>query len=257
MTEAHLVVSPGPHGTVWRVGYRPDPWTWPDWKWASDGHFHGRWDDRTGTFRTLYVAESLVACLLEVLASLRPDPVVTLDLEAIEEDPQDALDYPTTPAGEVTESWLDSRCAGKAELTGDYCRVTAAESVATLRPRFIGFALRLGRRDFDVSALKDGATRVLTQAVSTFLCESTTLDGIEFASRLGDDMRMWAIFERPGDLDVSPRLRGFAPYELEQSSPELAEAFQLLGLRWRECVASTRPTPQVLERSRNPGGWGG
>jgi len=26
---------------VWRVGYKPEPWAWPDWKWAHDGRFHG------------------------------------------------------------------------------------------------------------------------------------------------------------------------------------------------------------------------
>lgn len=233
MANAHLVTSSGP-GNVWRVGYRPDPWRWSDWKWASDGRFHGRWDDRTGTFRTLYVADTLLACLLEVLAPLRPDPVATLDLDTIEEDPQDALNYPTTAVGEVASSWLDARRAGTAELTGTYCHVTATESVAALRPDFIGLALRVGRRDFDASALKDGGTRTLTQAVSTFLFETTPLDGIEFASRLGDDMRMWAIFERPGDLDTSSRLDGSKPYALEQTSPELSEAFRLLGLRWQE-----------------------
>lgn len=44
----------------------------PDWELASRGRFPGRWNDRDGTFRTIYVAETLLACLAEVLAVFRP-----------------------------------------------------------------------------------------------------------------------------------------------------------------------------------------
>ena len=55
---------------VWRVGFAPEAWGWcPGWEWAAeDRRFHGRWDDSLGNFRTVYSGDSLLACLLEVLA---------------------------------------------------------------------------------------------------------------------------------------------------------------------------------------------
>lgn len=220
------------------MGYRPDPWAWPDWKWAQDGRFHGRWDDRRGTFRTLYVANSLFGCLLEVLAPLRPDPTLATEFEVIVEDEADAKNHATIEPGEVDPAWLDHRAAGNAYLSGKYCAVTATETVAALRPDFIGEALALGRVDFDVAALKDGGTRELTQAISTHIYETTDLAGLWFASRHGDELQMWAIFERAGDPTVSPRLSGTQALDLTVDTPDLVEAFRYHRLRWRG-----RPVP--------------
>lgn len=105
--------------TVWRVGFKPDPWAWSGWEWAAaDGRFHGRWDDRQGNFRTIYAASSLLACLVELLADFRPDPTLALELDDIVEDAKDAEGYPTAPAGEVPYSWLEPRSAASATLTG-------------------------------------------------------------------------------------------------------------------------------------------
>lgn len=86
-------------GRVWRVGYRPDPWAWTPWQYANGGRFDGRWDDPAGEFRTVYAGASLVGCLLEVLAPLRPEPGFSALLDAVEEDPVDADEYPTGEAG--------------------------------------------------------------------------------------------------------------------------------------------------------------
>ncbi|MDQ3430634.1 MAG: RES domain-containing protein [Actinomycetota bacterium] len=147
-----LVVSDEPHGQVWQVGFKPDPWVWADWKWAQGGRFNGRWDDSAGMFRTLYVANSLLGCLLEVLASLRPDPTVVAEMSEIVEDEEDANAYPTVSAGEIDPTWLERRTAGSAVLRGRYCAVTETESVAALRTRFLRLALSLGREDFDAAA---------------------------------------------------------------------------------------------------------
>ena len=48
---------------VSRVGYKPEPWAWVGWEWATDGRFHGRWDDFDGNFRTIYAGSTLLACL--------------------------------------------------------------------------------------------------------------------------------------------------------------------------------------------------
>lgn len=63
---------------VWRVGYKPDPWAWVGWEWATDGRFGGRWDDSEGVFRTIYAGSALLACLLELLADFRSDPLDAL-----------------------------------------------------------------------------------------------------------------------------------------------------------------------------------
>jgi len=219
-------------GRVWRVGFRPDPWAWSGWEWATDGRFSGRWDDLHGNFRTVYAGSSLLACLLEVLAHFRKDSRLPLELDNITEDEEDAVLYPTIGPGSVPKEWLDERAAASAELSGRYCPVTASTTIATLHPRFVGLALSLGLDDFDAAALKDARLRRLTQAVASWLYEMTDFDGVTFASRHGDDLQLWAVFERPGDPPVTPNIHGVELEELQHDTPALLTAFDLLGLQW-------------------------
>lgn len=80
---------------------------------------------------------------------------------------------------------------------------------------------------------KDARPRKLTQAIAAWLYENTDLAGVTFASRHGDDLQLWAIFERPGDGSVSPNLRHGRSEELHHDSQALKHAFQMLGLIWR------------------------
>lgn len=218
---------------VWRVGYRPNPWLWPDWRWSTDGRFPGRWDDANGNYRTLYVGSSLLACLLEVLAEFRVDQYLQSELSAIDEDDQDAQHYPTLAAGTLDKTWLDERVAGSGRLSGTYCRITAAGTLADLHPRFVAMALGLGLKDFDSAALTDGRSRALTQQVSSHLYETTDLDGITFHSRHGDDLGLWAVFERPHDGPVSPRITDRRAVPLTIDHPDVQQAMRMLGLAWR------------------------
>lgn len=218
--------------TVWRIGYKPEPWAWSGWEWATDGRFHGRWDDANGVFRTVYAGSSQFACLLEVLACFRPDGTLLAELGEIEEDEADASMNPTADPGHVPYSWLEFRTAATATLTGSFCAVTTAETVAALRPTFISLALKLGLGDFDTAALKDGRPRALTQAVASHLYGTAALDGVTFASRHGDDLELWAIFERPSDPPVSPRLSNIEIRPLSPEDPDVTAAFKLLGLAW-------------------------
>jgi hypothetical protein len=85
---------------IHRVGYQHDPWAWTPWEYAgADGRFHGRWDDPNGTWRTIYVGSTALACYLEVLARFRPDPVLVAELAGIDRNDADA--FPTAPAGEL------------------------------------------------------------------------------------------------------------------------------------------------------------
>jgi hypothetical protein len=218
---------------VWRIGFRPDPWAWSGWEWATDGRFPGRWDDLHGNFRTVYAGSSLRACLLEVLAGFRRDARLAAELDEIVEDNEDEVLHPTLASGQVPREWLDARAATSAKLCGTYCAVTDSRSIAVLHPHFIGIALSLGLLDLDAAALKDARPRHLTQAIAAWIYETTDLDGVTFASRHGDDLQLWAIFERPADPAVSPKLTRVRPEELHHDSAAIKEAFQMLGLVWR------------------------
>ncbi|MFC8041817.1 RES domain-containing protein [Paenarthrobacter sp. NPDC057355] len=220
--------------TVWRIGFRPDPWAWSGWEWSTNGRFPGRWDDLHGNFRTVYAGSSLKACLLEVLAGFRPDPRLASELGEIIEDDEDHVLHPTILPGEEPREWLEPRTAARAELSGNYCAVTTSATVSALYPHFVAKALSLGLTDFDAAALKDARPRQLTQAIAAWLYDTTTVDGVTFNSRHGDELQLWAIFERPGDPPTSPNLDKPHSVELDHRSAAIHEAFEVLGLSWRE-----------------------
>ena len=156
-----------------------------------------------------------------------------MELDEIVEDDEDKVLRPTIAPGQVPREWLDVRAAASAELSGRYCEVTDSGSVAALYPHFIGLALASGLGDFDTAALKDARPRHLTQAVASWLYEMTDFDGVTFASRHGDDLQLWAIFERPGDPAIAPNIHDVIGEEpLQYNSPEISNAFRLLGLQW-------------------------
>ena len=186
ISQGDIAVVTDP-GTVWRVGYRPDPWTWTPWQYAENGRFNGRWDDPDGNYRTLYTGTTLLGCLLEVLARFRPDLALVNELDGIIEDPDDHVVYPTSAPGIVPRSWLLPRTATTGTLIGTFCAVTNSTTLSTLRPLFLGQALRYGLPDFDAAALRLAKPRALTQTVSSFLYGTTirgeaAFDGVQFQS---------------------------------------------------------------------------
>ena len=237
MTPPALEITRDP-GTVWRVGFAPDPWEWSDWRYAQDdGRFGGRWDDQLSQFRTIYTAESLYACLVELLAKLRPSPGVDELVLAIEDPDDQASLYPEYPAGTVDFSWFSRRRAGKAILSGRFCFVTHSQSVAVLRPHFSLADFGLSDIDFDAALLKDSEVRTLTRSVARWLYEqkdpednSDLIDGVEFRSRHGDDIHAWAVFERADDGAISPRFSDIELVELTPETQALQQALDLHGL---------------------------
>lgn len=220
---------------VFRVGYAPDPFAWTPWQYANGGRFDGRWDDPDGTYRTLYVADRLLGCLLEVLADFRPDLELLAELDAIVDDDGSDDSYPTLRAGVIPRSWLEPRCAGRALIAGEFADVRAAGTIATLRRRFAAVAAGMELPDLDASALKLSAPRTLTQAISSWLYRDVRppLSGVCFASRFADALTMWAVFEQPGeDATGSAALRGAHPIELDETTPALIEAMAQHGLVW-------------------------
>lgn len=230
-TETRQLATATSNIRVWRVGFRPEPWAWPSWHYATNGRFPGRWDDADGNFRTIYAGSTLLSCLLEVLACSRPDPDLAAQLSDIVDD-EPAAPHPSSPPGAVPGSWLPPRTAATAQLTGTYASVTNAESIAVLRPDFLHRAHEFGLDDFDAAALKTARLRVLNQEVATHIYETTDLYGVEFLSRHGDDHVLWAIFERPGDPDITPRLQNPVSHELTVETQEIHEAFRIHHLTW-------------------------
>lgn len=216
---------------VFRVGFPPRPWAWPSWEWSTNGRFSGRWDDPNGNFRTVYAGSTLRACLLEVLAPFRKDPRLASEMDEIEENSEDHVVYPTVSPGEVPQAWLEARSITSARLEGMFFEVSDSRSLALLHPQFIGNALQLGLEDFDAAALKDSRARPLTQAVASWTFENTDLDGISFSSRHGDDLKLWAIFERSPGSEVSPLLMEIR--EEDEVDHEILAAFDLLGIKWQ------------------------
>ncbi|WP_308492688.1 hypothetical protein [Microbacterium terrisoli] len=61
------------------------------------------------------------------------------------------------------------------------------------------------------------------------------VDGVRFNSRHGDEIRVWAVFERPNDPPRSPKLELTSePTRVTPKLAELQEAFRRFGLHWDE-----------------------
>lgn len=231
------VVAEAGEVPVRRVGRAPDPWAWVERQYAG----YNRWDDANGVFRTIYVGDTLYACFVEVLAYARPD----LDadgsdlLSGISEEPKDAVEYPVPVAGTIPREWIGGRMVGAATLTGHYADIRASKTISALRPVFLRLALALGYPDFDAAALKSAQPRELTQHVADYLYAltgadgSALVDGVRFASRHGDELTMWAVFERPGDEPASRHFHGIAAQHVNVDDPDLANAMALHRLAWR------------------------
>lgn len=167
-----------------------------------------------------------------MLAHFRKDAHLATELEDIDEDDLDRHSHPTIAPGLVPRQWLDPRRIATGTLTGTFCVVAASETVACLYPEFIGLALSLGLIDFDAAALKDARPRRLTQSVATWLYENTDVGGVRFSSRHGDDLALWAVFERPEDGSASACVTDVEHHSFTGTEPELIRAFQLLDLQW-------------------------
>ncbi|GAB6855950.1 hypothetical protein [Microbacterium xylanilyticum] len=230
-----ISVVPAVGARIWRVGRAPDPWAWIDHQYAGGQ----RWDDHGQVFRTIYAADSAYSCYVEILAFLRPDRPSWQDLLAdISEDPEDADEFPVPPAGVVDPDWIRAKMRSSARLIGAFADVRAASTIAALRPLFLDTARRLGLADFDAAAVKSAHPRELTQKLASHLYalvdeDGTPLvDGVRFASRHGDELGMWAIFERPGDEPSSRRITDHESHLVDLDDPDLRDAMQLHGLTW-------------------------
>ncbi len=234
-TPAAYVERSNP-GTVWRIGYEPDPWAWTDWAYSRDGRFDGRWDAPSGEYRTVYAGSSYFACLVEVLARFRPDPALVAASHLIAEDDVDAAMYATVEAGTVDRAWFDARRVARADLGGTYCDVSQSTTIATLRQHFAAITTtNFHLPDFDASALLNSGPRELTQRVGRFIyglsaADRSRYDGVRFLSRHGTDLELWAIFERSDDGIRSRHLANVSAENIDPTAPEVVRAMRLHSL---------------------------
>ena len=222
---------------VHRVGFQPEPWGWTPWQYAEHGRFSGRWDDPDGVWRSVYLGESRLACFLEVLAFARLDSQLQDELAGIDEAPEDEVSHPTLAGGLLPESWSWPRRVGAARLTGWYAVPGDKESLSTLRARFLALAIKLRLPDVDAGVIRLAEPREFTQAIAAWLYDQTGPDGtplagVQFISRHGDGLTLWAVLERPGDGEVSALLEERQSEAVDQGDQELQDAMRIHRLQW-------------------------
>lgn len=217
---------------VFRVGHAPNPWIWTPWEYATNGVFGGRWDDPSGTWRSLYVADTLLGCYLEILAPFRPDLSLIAALDGIYEDPDDAAMYPTATPGTVSKQWCQGRMAGGARLTGWYANPAASASLPTIRTALGSLAAELRIPDVDAAAMRNTVHRQFTQHVAAWLYEQNAppgepIAGLRFVSRHGDDIGLRVIFERDSTADIAPQLNTITAERIDPTDHALSEAMTI------------------------------
>jgi hypothetical protein len=221
---------------VHRVGYDPAPWEWTDWKYAkTNGHFLGRWDDPDAMWRALYVGSTALACYLEVLAPLRPDPTLAGELADISVDDEDEARHPTVNPGELAFNWCEGRRVCAARMSGYFAVPGHHETLSTLRQQFLELARSCGCQDLDAGAIRD-AKRELTQPISAWVYtlkseRNRPVDGIEYLSRHGDHLTLWAIYER-GQTDSPPQLTDRDDQPVTPDDMDLSEAMRIHHIAW-------------------------
>jgi hypothetical protein len=189
---------------VYRVGRAPDPWSWPDWRYAGpDATFGNRWDDPRGVYRVLYASTLRLGAYLEGLQNFRSDPETATVLDQIVENHDDD-GAESLPPGMLSANWVEGTLMiGEAMTGATFADVGTAPSLGFLRRTFLARARELGLEDVDAATIRLKEPR-LTQQISRYIYElahddgTPAFNGVEYLSRLGDEFENWAIFE-PAD----------------------------------------------------------
>ena len=167
-----------------------------------------------------------MACYLQVLVVVWPDPVLSAELDCIVEPPQDAAEHATLGLGS---------CPGRGWSPAAWAPPPCA----------------LGMPTWIVPAIRIAEPRRLTQHLAGWLDVQTVPDGsplagVQFASRHGDELAPSAVFERVGDTPpltsctTAPAVRST---RATPSSPKL-------------CSSTDSPGPADPARPPTPGHTG-
>jgi hypothetical protein len=174
---------------------------------------------------------------LEILAAFRADPLLAEELDEIDDHDDDSRNS-TVPAGSVPRSWCTPRLIASGRLSGTFALPGHPESLPTLRHRFLNDARSFGLADLDAAAIRDSRPRALTQAISAWIytlrADHTPLSGIEFFSRHGDNLTLWALYERDTTITSPPEITAVCADPINGDDPDLNEALRLHRLTWSD-----------------------
>lgn len=116
---------------------------------------------------------------------------------------------PQVNSGELAFNWCEGRRICSARMRGCFAVPGHHESLPTLRQQFLELARSCGCQDLDAGAIRD-AKRELTQPILAWIYtlrseDNQPGDGIEYLSRHGNHLALWAIYER-GQTESPPQV---------------------------------------------------
>ena len=178
----------------------------------------------------LYSASKRLGAFVEVLARFRPDPHVLKTLQEIEGE-DDVIAHP----GELDVSWLAKRRLARANIAGRFADVGHSESLAQLRKELAARVVHYGVSDLDAGAIRLTAPRRFTREISRYVYEQSgasgrAFDGISYISRLGDEFRNWAIFQRATEPEASAAARDVVVSVISPDDADLHRALAIHGI---------------------------
>lgn len=185
-------MSPGAgENFLWRVGYHASPLDFAPWHLYGFSH---RFDDIEHRFRTLYLAESELTCLREVLADFRPN-LAARHRHVERYGPAAAADF-AVPA--VTAKWRQENVLARAilELDGPVVDLTKARTRQQIERRHAALLVSHGLKHLDLHEITT-RRRIVTQTIAGDLFD-TGVAAVRFPSSL-DGNPCVALFEGRGD----------------------------------------------------------
>jgi hypothetical protein len=199
-----------PNTPLFRIA-EADPWSkHPDPKYAN------RFDDPDRRLQTLYASSQRLACFLECLDQFVP--AITAELAGIGGE----ADF---EPGLVPRVWWTRQLIGAAAVDGEFAPIYSAEWISHLRLPLRNLLRAHGIEKLDAAVLKsdDFANRGITRAAAK-VARLSGKNGIYYASRHGDDLENWAIFE---PWTIRPLSK---PQPIAADDPALIKALSLFGL---------------------------
>ncbi len=204
-----------PSDILYRIGRWPDPLAWPPRHFAGNERF----DDPQHRFRTLYAAEQLRACFVELLAPFRPSVVLLSRLKEVS-DAREPLPTPMVP-----RDWCRKRGIARFRLQPGqpWLELRSLATREALRAELAPTLSRLSLSDLDLGTVS-GPYRELTQTIARWAYEQG-FKGIAYRSRFDDTLDCWAVFEGAAFEAVQP------PELISPEDPELQAAAAAFGLQ--------------------------
>ena len=203
------------------MGWHDSPTDYPPRELCS---WQNRFDDPERDYRTLYCANTIVTCMREVLADLRPNAVARADFARWQIDqgvPAEAL---AEPARRVTMRWREEHVLVAVELDrdGPLADIDDVSLRSELERAHGGLLREHGMAHLDISEVRS-KSRPVTQAISRDLFDHGAA-GLIFGSNL-DDGRCAVAFEGRCTLEATAD-----PVPLSEDLPELLQVCREYGL---------------------------